>query len=176
MATGILTEGDGSTVRYTFNNIDTLQTWGIRGEGIVETALPGSIDPWVYDSKSRKEDFVFTYVTVPTTYVSGEANAGTGTFMDQLADLMYLYRHQGEILRTTSPDDAKYWLFKIGFHSDAKVNAAHTVDSESGYTSDSSIYTIPCIIKDIAIMDVSPVQRHSVIKVSLYKVGVAIGF
>jgi len=173
MALGWLYEGDATVLRYTFSNIDTLQVWGIRGEGIVEMSLPGSIDPWVWDSASRKEEFVFTYKAIPTTYIPG--HAGTGTFMDQLADLMDLFRNQGTYLSGDLPDSERHWVFKIGFHPGAKVSATHSVADNSGFLADNSVYEIPCIIKDIAIMDVSPIQQHAQIKVSLYRVGIAIG-
>ena len=178
MAVAVLYEGDASTVRYTFNLIDSV-TWGVEGSpGITETSLPGLRSPYFFDAKSRKEPFTFVFTLLPTTYQTGETNRGTGTFLDQLSDILYLFREQATIVRTDFPDAAKFWWFIFAFRSSSAVNASHDVGNEwyYGFVSGLPTYSIPCIIKEVKILEIDPTQQHCKVQVTLQRVNTIIGF
>lgn len=181
MAVGYLYIYSGAALqqKYQFNAIETIDNWGIDAPSLDEMQLPGSLDKIVFDGKTRDEDFVFTFIALPTTYNS--ATPGTGTFLDQLCDIFYLYRNQGAILRDDADIGAEFFWFAMAFHSNATLDASHdTAKSEptltTGFQNGTATYGVKCLIKNVRIKEMDNIQRTVKVTVSLRRVGKVFGY
>lgn len=175
----------GTDRLYTFYGIDKIGEFSVSGNGSIEAkVLLAMLDQWASDAKSREETFSFSFRANPTTYNS--ATPGTGTYMDQLADILYIYRRQGQILNHAGK---KYFLLQFAFPSVAKVSASHDVTQlaayplpdaadvyETGFVSDSSVYTIKGILKNVSTEEIDPMCQHCSIKVEFKRFGYVIAY
>lgn len=181
MAIGAITLGGTSYKMFTFNNISAINGWELKSPAMNLQYFPAVLRPYAFDGVSREEPFTFDAVLISSTYDS--ADPGTGTFMDQLCDLAYLYRYQGKLIRTGDANTGNngaassnpYLTFIISFATGTALNSSHNSTrlgdlAEMGFTVNSTTYTIPCIIESIQIKDIDVMQKRVKVAVTLKRV------
>lgn len=174
MGVALLTSSDGTTELFNFYHVSNINTWTIKSSAITFQNVPSLSRPFAFDGKTREEEISFEFVLLPTTYSAGDI--GTGTFLDQLADLLYVYRNQGAIIKAggvTSPNP--YLILYITYHSNSAITNGHTSAKitpsiESGFTNAASVYYLPCIIKDIAVSEIDIMQRRVRCRITVQRV------